>query len=346
MNNGEINMGIMDIQELKIRLRADAVGIRNGIIVQENAGVPMKDDPVDRISNSINSIVSPFSVAGWVRSGITEYLRSIGISSCHPYITEKTTAPSNDKKHMIVNDLNLGYHGKGTCLSETGESCIVHDLFGSFKNNPRKFRFGVLKLSPVRSKWRNMNDGVTGLGNFRRIVTHARSFDGGPFLHTENDVICNVDAIQYITLYRKRIDKEKIPIYTVLFKRAFEYLNSNRDDFDHQLGGHRTNGFGVMECDFINPFYSRKESVKYHGQLVSKREGEKKKEDDNEDNEKKKEDDKEMKLKDDEWNICLQEAEKEFDEKVKEWKEKFSFDQVESWNSTKGIISRISRKMK
>jgi hypothetical protein len=253
----------------------------------------------------------------------------MGISSCCSYLRYKASVNGDDRVKSALQELSFGFHGKGDCVDEVKESCPVYDLFGSFDGNHKKFRMEILKVSPVKNKYRK--EGITGFGNYRRLISHARSSEGTPYLFSEIDVISNFDAIQNIHFYDKNIS----PIYVILMKKSFEYLNDN-DDFNHQLGGFRTNGYGVVNCDFINPFYCGLEVEKYHMNLIKLKEGEV--------IEKTLEKTKIMEEKDEEWDNYLNENMDLYNEKIEEWKDKFNVDKVKAWSATQKLTQKLNKK--
>ena len=53
--------------------------------------------------------------------------------------------------------------------------------------------------------------------------------------------------------------REVKPEFIGLLVEAIEFLDRNKTDFMHQLGGARNFGAGIVDCELINPLYEERE---------------------------------------------------------------------------------------
>lgn len=266
-------MNSTEIKELKYRVKSPLISIRNGMIVDTHQLFPpdKKEDPamIKTIASNISCTLSPFSMLGWLRGGVTAYLISEGISPCHGYDLT-TVSKTGERAKNVVEDLEKGYHkkrmGKGgeankekpECEVVMGEPCLTYRMFGGFTAHHRVFSMVAFKTSPVKDRFYKQKENITGTGNYRRINVSPRTSDGiTPYNTYEYDVLANVDGIQYLRMY------EDDDVYVGMLLRAIEYLYAHRNDFGHQLGGSRTFGHGFIEPVVINPLYTRAEAVNY-----------------------------------------------------------------------------------
>jgi len=261
--------------ELKIRLKASMLSIKNGMIAETHSVYPpgetagTVDYGTDSIANNVACMVSPFSLLGWLRRGVTEYLISQGISPCHNYDITNISASNKDYRGYAIQDLKHGYHkkrmGKGDnkekpeCEAINGEQCIVAKMFGGFTGHHRVFSMMPVKVTPVKAHYEKGIRNITGMGNFRKIAISPRSaIDGTPFATHTSDVIANLDAIMYLRMY------ENNPLYVAMIMHGIKYLSEHCEEFSSQLGGSRTFGSGFVEPTFLPPDLNRDETRKYH----------------------------------------------------------------------------------
>jgi hypothetical protein len=264
--------------ELKIRLKASMLSIKNGLIAETHSIPPPGESSknlnygIKTIANNITCTVSPFSLLGWLRHGITEYLISLGISPCHSY--DLTNISNEGYRNIAIQDLEHGYHkkrlnkgentGKPECEATIGTQCIVAQIFGGFTGHHRVFSVMPVKVSPVKAHYNKGVRNITGRGNYRNIAVSPRSaVDGTPLATHTADVIANLDAILYLKMY------EDNPLYIAMIMRGFEYLYEHRDEFECQLGGSRTFGSGFIEPTFLPSALTREETTKYHNLLIT-----------------------------------------------------------------------------
>lgn len=280
--------------ELKIRMKSTLLGIRNGMIVDTHLDSPQGKDGnewrqgIDTLGSVVTCIISPHSIAGLLRRGISEYLRQEGISSCASFDINNTSG--DERKNAFQKDIDNGYHyrnfhaggktGEGPqCMHEyNGEKqCLISEMFGGMGGKTparhRKFILHPLKLTPKQGEYDNNIKNVTGKGNFRQLITAPRSMeDGIPYSFYPVDTVGNVDAIQYVTIYND-VKSDRSDIYAGLFMKGVEFLNIHKEEFAFQLGGFRTSGYGIVDYDFLPTFLDRDQTREYHKKRINKEEG-------------------------------------------------------------------------
>lgn len=249
---------------------------------------------IGRIANNVAVTIAPWSLLGYLRSGVTEYLISNGISVCHGMdLTQVNKNP--DYVDMVDRDLQHGYHRKRMgsvtddekktrtsatnelpeCEILRGEPCLVARMFGGFTSHHRVFSLMPVKVTPVKSQYRNDVRNITGLGNFRKLTIAPRAFtDQRPYTFHSTEVIANLDAIMYIRMYENNQSYEDNQLYVAMLMRAVEYLNGQTENsnYNHQLGGSRTFGCGWMQIEFLPPDLTRDETIVHHMNLITKEE--------------------------------------------------------------------------
>lgn len=285
--------------ELKIRMKSTLVGIRNGMIVDTHLDEPQDNknkwrQGVDVLGNVVTCIISPHSIAGLLRRGISEYLRQEGISSCASFDIENTSG--DERKNAFQKDINNGYHYRNfrskekkdseekkpregpQCMYEyKGEKeCLISEMFGGMGGKTgarhRKFILHPMKLSPKQLEYDNNIKNVTGKGNFRQLIVAPRSMeDNIPFAYYQIDTVGNMDGIQYITIYND-VKPDRVDIYTALFMKGVEFLNIHKEEFNFQLGGFRTSGYGIVDYEFLPTFLNREQTREYHKKIINKEE--------------------------------------------------------------------------
>ncbi len=273
---------------LKIRIKSPAVSIKNGMIAEthsifntknvENKDADTATYGIRRIANNVAITIMPWSLLGYLRSGVTEYLISQGISVCHGMdLTNVST--NEDYADMVDHDLIHGYHrkrmGDGAnkelpeCQAVHGEPCLVAKMFGGFTSHHRVFSLMPVKVTPVKSQYKNDIRNITGLGNFRNLAVAPRAaVDQNPYTFHNVDAIANLDAIMYLRMY------EDTPLYVAMLMRAVKFLNERTEDSDynHQLGGARTFGCGWIQSEFLPPDLTREETIAHHLNLINREE--------------------------------------------------------------------------
>lgn len=270
--------------EIKIRLKSPMLSIRNGLIIETHSVFPpgetneTVDYGIKSIANNIACTISPFSLLGWLRSGITEYLISQGISPCHSFDITNIGKSNQDYVNYAVQDLKHGYHKKRLnkgehkeepeCQAIKGEQCIVSKMFGGFTGHHRVFSLMPVKVTPVQSNYDKAIKNITGKGNYRNIAISPRSaVDGTPFATHSVDAIANLDAVLFLKMY------DDNPLFVAMIMRGIEYLSQNYEKFNHQLGGNRTFGCGFIEPTFMSPTLTRDETIEYHNLLIKQEDG-------------------------------------------------------------------------
>lgn len=271
----------MTTRELKIRIKSPMLSIKNGLITETHSVFPPGEGSetveygVKAMANNIACTISPFSLIGWLRKGITEYLISQGISVCHSFDLTNVSKSNTEYINYANQDLNHGYHkkrmGKGDskerpeCEAVTGKQCMVYQMFGGFTGHHRVFSIMPVKITPIQTHYDKAIKNITGKGNYRNLAISPRSHVDGTPLSTHNaDVIANLDAILYLKLYNSGSND----LYTAMIMRGVEHLSKHTDDFEHQLGGARTFGCGFIEPTFLSPELTREEVTKYHNLLI------------------------------------------------------------------------------
>ncbi len=277
--------------ELKIRIKSPSISIKNGFIAETHSVFNTQDPEskdeetakygIRRIANNVACTISPWSLLGWLRSGVTEYLISEGISVCHGMDVTNVTKSNKEYSLMVEHDLEHGYHkkrmGSGNkdknelpeCEAIKGEQCIVSKMFGGFTSHHRIFSLMPVKITPIKSHYESGVRNITGLGNYRNLAVSPRAVvDQSPFTTHKVDTIANLDAIMYLKMY------EDNPLYTALIMRSIEYLNRQEieQNYNHQLGGAKTFGNGWIETSFLPPNLTQEEITKYHLLLIKKEE--------------------------------------------------------------------------
>ena len=232
-----------------IGIEADLLLIQDSMIADRHNASGDNYEPKDAF-NQIGGVVMSFSLNGWLRHGMETVLINKGLSVCHP-----SEASANlKKKDVYERDLSQGYHEKGSCL-EGKKECIIHEMFGGFENRPSIFMKHPIRYSPIRASLDYSEGQVEG--HYRRIVRQisSRNDEDGrePFRSMESDAIANVEGTWKLSFRNLK------PEYIGLLIEAIEYLNENREEFMHQLGGGRNFGGGIMKATLINPLYDNAE---------------------------------------------------------------------------------------
>ncbi len=275
-----------EAKTIKIRIKTPMLSIRNGMIAETHS-VFQQGKTNENVTYGIKSmannnacIVSPFSILGWMRNGITECLiNDYSISPCHAF--DLTNVSSKvEYQEYAKQDITYGYHKKRidkgnhkekpACEAIKGKKCIVAEMFGGFTGNNRVFSIMPIKVSPVDAQYIRGVRNITGKGNYRSLAVSPRSaVDGTPYQTHDVDIIANLDAILYIKMYEpKSSESDRIDVYTAMIMKGIEYLAKHKDEFKHQLGGNRTFGCGFIEPTFLPLDLTRDETVTYHTALI------------------------------------------------------------------------------
>lgn len=137
----------------------------------------------------------------------------------------------------------------------TDDGCVVLALFGGFSNQPGTLLRRPITFSSVRSNV----DYTRGQaeGHYRRlnrnVVSRNRDDNREPLRNVEIDAVANLDGSWYLSF------RETKPEFVGVLVKAIEFLNDNRTDFMHQLGGARNFGAGIVDCELVNPLYDDRE---------------------------------------------------------------------------------------
>jgi len=235
-----------------VRIESDLIVVGDSIITDRHhqSGDNYEEDEPQ---NQIGGIIPAFSLSGWLRHGMEALLRNQGGSVCHP-----GEASANFRKSDVYErDLDADYHEKGACVddSEDDDGCLILDLFGGFANRPGKFMRRPIQFSPVRGSV----DYTKGQaeGHYRRlnrnIVSRNEDDNRTPLRNTELDAVANVDGCWHLSF------RELKPEFIGLLDWGLEYLDRNKTNFMHQMGGARNFGAGIIDTHLINPLYTEDE---------------------------------------------------------------------------------------
>jgi hypothetical protein len=242
----------VDFEDVYIRLQADLLVIGDSIMTDRHHasnGNYDDDDP----QNQMGGIIPAFSLSGWLRHGMEETVQDHGGTACHP-----GEANANFMKDGVYDrDLNAGYHEKGSCTNnpKKDNGCLIFDLFGGFGDVPGKVMRRPVKFNPVRSSV----DYTRGQaeGHYRRlnrnVVSRNREDNREPLRNTELDAVANLDGCWHLSF------REMKPEFIGLLAEGIDFLDRNKTDFMHQLGGARNFGAGIVDCELINPLYEERE---------------------------------------------------------------------------------------
>ncbi len=242
----------VDFEDVYIRLQADLLVIGDSIMIDRHHtsnGNYDDDDP----QNQMGGIIPAFSLSGWLRHGMEETVQDHGGTACHP-----GEANANFMKDGVYDrDLNAGYHEKGSCTNnpKKDNGCLIFDLFGGFGDVPGKVMRRPVKFNPVRSSV----DYTRGQaeGHYRRlnrnVVSRNREDNREPLRNTELDAVANLDGCWHLSF------REMKPEFIGLLAEGIDFLDRNKTDFMHQLGGARNFGAGIVDCELINPLYEERE---------------------------------------------------------------------------------------
>lgn len=252
MSGNNEESAIEDIgRDVFVRIRTDLLVVGDSIMTDRHHasnGNYEDDDP----QNQIGGIIPAFSLSGWLRHGMEKAVQRHGGTACHP-----GEANANFRKDGVYSrDLDAGYHPKGDCLNdESGNGCVILDLFGGFGNRPGKVMRRPIKFSPIRSNV----DYTRGQaeGHYRRlnrnVVSRNVEDSREPLRNVELDAVANLDGAWHLSF------REVRPEFVALLTEGIEYLNEHQTDFMHQLGGARNFGGGIVDCELMNPLYEDRE---------------------------------------------------------------------------------------
>ena len=239
----------IDFTNVYIRLRADLLVIGDSIMTDRHHASNGNYDPNDP-QNQIGGIIPAFSLSGWLRHGMERVVQEQGGTACHP--SESTATFRKDD--VYSRDFDDGYHEKGACLDDD-VGCVIFDLFGGFENRPGKMMRRPIRFSPVRSSVEYTRGQAEG--HYRRlnrsVVSRNAVDDREPLRNAEFDAVANLDGCWHLSF------RELKPEFIGLLAAAVEFLDANKTEFMHQLGGGRNFGAGIVDCDLINPLYDDRE---------------------------------------------------------------------------------------
>jgi len=246
-----MQMSDEEIQDVYVRIQTDLLVVGDSIITDRHHssnGNYDDDDP----QNQIGGVIPAFSLSGWLRHGMEKVVQEYGTTACHP-----GEANANFRKDGVYNrDLESGYHPKGNCLEDdSGNGCVILDLFGGFGNRPGKVMRRPIQFSPVRSSVDYTRGEAEG--HYRRlnrnIVSRNEEDNREPLRNTGLDAVANLDGAWHLSF------REAQPEFIALLAEAIDYLDAHNTDFMHQLGGARNFGGGIVDCELVNPLYDETE---------------------------------------------------------------------------------------
>lgn len=270
--------------ELKIRLKSPQISIKNGLIPETHSSFApgnhsneTEDYGVKFPANNVRCTISPWSLLGFIRSGFTDALIEKGVSVCHGY---DLNLPKGDYEEFVKQDLVYGFHRKAfksgktikgvakpECEVVMDKKCLVAEMFGTFAGDHRVFSVMPVKTTPIKNDYKNRVRGVTGMGNYQQIAISPRSaVDGTPYATHTISVLEHVDAIMYIRMYEPN---PRMSIHIAALLNGFDYKNTHKDEFKHQLGGGRTFGSGFVDTTVLPISMSRDEITEYHLRLIA-----------------------------------------------------------------------------
>ncbi|GAA1334615.1 hypothetical protein GCM10009647_076330 [Streptomyces sanglieri] len=242
---------VAELADVYVRLECDLLVVGDSILTDRHHASNTNyeaDDP----QNQIGGIIPAFPLSGWLRHGMERVVHEHGGTACHPGEPNANFR----KEDVYERDLEAGYHPKGTCLGEVDENgCVIFDLFGGFDGVPGKLMRRPIKFSPVRSSI----DYTRGQaeGHYRRlnrnVVSRNPDDNREPLRNVGLDAVANLDGCWHLSF------REVKPAYLGLVSEAIEFLDRNKTDFMHQLGGARNFGAGIVDCELLNPLYDDRE---------------------------------------------------------------------------------------
>lgn len=326
-------------RDIRIRIKTDSLNIgsgkQGGVITDrhraESQRAIISQFDLFAVGSRTKAMISPFSIRGWLEHGVQSYLLNEGISVCTS-VTDEVASAVGGGKTKIEKDKELGYHPKGECIKndKEGKGCLVAQIFGTLVK-PSLIRQNPFIIHPTSGDGKKaIIDGKGGYGNFRvHYITPCNRAEREPYLPTEVEMIAFVDGALGLKI-NKKVDDEMAKVINGLFIKAVEYLNSNRDEFEHQLGGKRNFGSGIIQCEIINPLYDDDDLDNLFGREVAEEieVGEKIEETGAEGKAEKQEIEKQKKLsklkkKDDDWNKEKEVYLKALKEEIEKQKQKF-----------------------
>lgn len=202
--------------------------------------------------NTISGIIPSFSLSGWLRHGMETVLINKGITVCHP----GESSANFQRAEVYERDLDSGYHEKGDCENNP---CLIANIYGGFENQPGILMRKPIRFTPVRSH-ADFNNGEAE-AHYRRLTRQVTSRNQNdnrvPFRSAEIDALANLDGTWKL-VYRNT----KKPYIGLLVETA-TYLNENKENFMHQLGGSKNFGGGIVNTSLINPLYDDKDVSRY-----------------------------------------------------------------------------------
>lgn len=235
-----------------VRIQTDILVVGDSIMTDRHHasnGNYQDNDP----QNQIGGIIPAFPLSGWLRHGLEAVVQERGGTACHP-----GEANANFMKNGVYErDLDDGYHEKGTCTDDpkADGGCVVFDLFGGFDGVPGKVMRRPIKFNPVRSSV----DYTRGQaeGHYRRlnrnVVSRNQSDNREPLRNVAVDAVANLDGCWHLSF------REMKPEFLGLLCEGIEFLDRNKTEFMHQLGGARNFGAGIVDTHVINPLYEERE---------------------------------------------------------------------------------------
>jgi hypothetical protein len=143
--------------------------------------------------------------------------------------------------------------------------CVVYDLFGGFGDRAGRVIRRPVGFSPIRRQV----DVAKGEAeaHYRQLNTQVRSRnkedEGRPLRQATRDVVANVEGTWRLTL------RELKPEYVGLIVEAVSFLDQHADEYEFQLGGARNFGCGIVDCEVLNPLYTKDEIRRVYNRAKS-----------------------------------------------------------------------------
>jgi hypothetical protein len=199
-----------------------------------------------------------------LRHGCEEILHNAGTTACHP----GESSADFQLEDVYGRDLDAGYHEKGSCVDADDTSdagCVVYDLFGGFGDRSGRVIRRPVGFSPIRRQV-DVTKGEAE-AHYRQLNTQVRSRnaedEGRPLRQATRDVVANVEGTWRLTF------REVKPEYVGLIVEAVSYLDQHSDEYEFQLGGARNFGAGIVDCQLVNPLYTRDEIRRVYNRAKS-----------------------------------------------------------------------------
>lgn len=232
-----------------VSVRTDLLVIGDGIVAADGSATGTREARSDR---GAGGLVSPFPLSRWLRRGMERVVQRHGATACYPPESRPKGATDPGRER----DLPAGYHRDGACAESVNVdgACIVRELFGG-----RNGREGSLLRWPIRFRPdRAQVDYGAGeaRGRYRRLdrARFARDSER-PTVSAERP---GVDAVVDLEGCWRLTFRELEPAHLGLLAEAVALLDDRATEHRHQLGEHRNEGAGIVDCEMLSPLYDRR----------------------------------------------------------------------------------------